>query len=261
MKYVILFILITVAIAVNGQSDALEIVKDSDIFDVQLKVTETDVNDFARLEMVNEPPGLIQLNRKGKFQIAAKSSGQDGNLDKALNFWYADDGISGITNARNILSVLSNSHLILGPTNWDDPLVYDDGLITSPVGSSADLYLAAANDVFFDLDSDDNGSGRFVVRNSEKVMVMQVLESGSVSITGSLNPPSDRNLKENLRSVEGIDILNKLDSLDISSWRYVGDSTNHIGPMSQEFYAAFGLGSTDKGICVLDYRWNRLGCY
>jgi hypothetical protein len=55
--------------------------------------------------------------------------------------------------------------------------------------------------------------------------------------------PSDKNLKENFRPVDGEAVLQKLRGFRPTSWNYIGhDPTQfrHYGPMAQEFYAAFG---------------------
>ena len=43
-------------------------------------------------------------------------------------------------------------------------------------------------------------------------------------------------------------------SLPISTWHYKGDATSvqHLGPMAQDFAAAFGLGQDDRHIAPLD---------
>jgi hypothetical protein len=50
------------------------------------------------------------------------------------------------------------------------------------------------------------------------------------------------------------DVLERIAALPISSWSYIGDdrSVRHIGPMAQDFYAAFGLGADDKRIDLSD---------
>jgi hypothetical protein len=64
---------------------------------------------------------------------------------------------------------------------------------------------------------------------------------------------SDRNLKENLTMVSPLDMLDKVAALPISHWNYKGDAgTQHIGPMGQDFHAAFGLGTDDKHIGTID---------
>jgi hypothetical protein len=54
--------------------------------------------------------------------------------------------------------------------------------------------------------------------------------------------------------VNGYEILEKLAALPISTWNYVFDdaTVRHLGPMAQDFAAAFGLGDNDKVINVVD---------
>jgi Chaperone of endosialidase len=65
---------------------------------------------------------------------------------------------------------------------------------------------------------------------------------------------SDRNAKANIVEVEGREILERLDRLPISSWNYRAESNSirHIGPMAQDFRAAFGLGKSDRSIQGVD---------
>lgn len=54
--------------------------------------------------------------------------------------------------------------------------------------------------------------------------------------------------------VEGYEVLEKLAALPISTWNYTWDppTTRHLGPMAQDFAAAFGLGDDDKTINMVD---------
>ncbi len=72
--------------------------------------------------------------------------------------------------------------------------------------------------------------------------------------TGSWGLASDRNLKANLETVDPLTVLNDVVSLPISTWNYIaqGDSIRHIGPMAQDFHAAFGLGEDDRHISAVD---------
>ena len=57
---------------------------------------------------------------------------------------------------------------------------------------------------------------------------------------------SDRNRKENFRSVDGASILDRVVALPVTSWNYIGADPNRrlIGPTAQDFHAAFGLGES-----------------
>jgi hypothetical protein len=67
-------------------------------------------------------------------------------------------------------------------------------------------------------------------------------------------PISDRNRKQNFSGVDAEAILAKLVELPITTWNYTFDdpSIRHIGPMAQDFAAAFEVGATDKMIFQID---------
>jgi hypothetical protein len=65
---------------------------------------------------------------------------------------------------------------------------------------------------------------------------------------------SDRNAKENFAPVSARAVLDKVVSLPLTEWSYKSEAgARHIGPMAQDFHAAFGLdGADDKHIAVVD---------
>jgi hypothetical protein len=65
---------------------------------------------------------------------------------------------------------------------------------------------------------------------------------------------SNSTLVRNIRPVDGKEILAGLAQLPISRWSYKAQdpSIEHIGPMAQDFYAAFGLGEDDGCISTID---------
>src|SRR5207244_1314681 len=75
---------------------------------------------------------------------------------------------------------------------------------------------------------------------------------GDLEVTGTasaqaFNTTSDRNAKANFRPVDASDILAKVDALPITTWNFRTDaSVRHLGPVAQDFRAAFGLGIDDK---------------
>lgn len=65
---------------------------------------------------------------------------------------------------------------------------------------------------------------------------------------------SDRNLKENIAAIAPQNVLGRVATLPIHTWNYKSDdpSIRHIGPMAQDFAAAFGVGKDDRVICTVD---------
>jgi len=72
-------------------------------------------------------------------------------------------------------------------------------------------------------------------------------------VGGSIDDESDIALKANIAPVDDMDILEKVSEMPVSSWVYKQDpDVPHIGPMAQDFYAAFGVGKGDKTIFNID---------
>jgi trimeric autotransporter adhesin len=71
---------------------------------------------------------------------------------------------------------------------------------------------------------------------------------------GSWASISDRSVKENMAAVDGTDILRRLSAIPITRWNLTAQDSNikHVGPMAQDFYAAFGLGEDERYINTAD---------
>jgi hypothetical protein len=65
---------------------------------------------------------------------------------------------------------------------------------------------------------------------------------------------SDRNAKEDFSSVDPQEVLAKVAALPLTEWQYKATpGQSHLGPMAQDFHAAFGLnGTDDKHISTVD---------
>lgn len=74
-----------------------------------------------------------------------------------------------------------------------------------------------------------------------------------VTVNGTFNNSSDRNAKQDFEDVSASDMLDKVLQLPVSEWSYKEDSTTrHIGPVAQDFHAAFNIGTDDKHIAPMD---------
>lgn len=65
---------------------------------------------------------------------------------------------------------------------------------------------------------------------------------------------SDRDLKEGLLAVDGSEVLRRLSRVPIFTWNARGQDPpiRHIGPMAQDFFAAFSVGADDRHIATID---------
>ena len=72
--------------------------------------------------------------------------------------------------------------------------------------------------------------------------------------SGSWSVLSDRNVKHQVEPVDAEAVLEKVSSLPLSSWSYKAQdpSVRHIGPMAQDFHAAFGVGEDNRRISAVD---------
>jgi hypothetical protein len=78
--------------------------------------------------------------------------------------------------------------------------------------------------------------------------------NGNLTLSGVLTEASSLHRKENRRPVDGEAVLAKLADLPVETWNYRTDdaSIRHMGPMAQDFYAAFGLGVGAEHLAPLD---------
>src|SRR5579884_461926 len=65
---------------------------------------------------------------------------------------------------------------------------------------------------------------------------------------------SDRAAKANFAPVDAQAVLARVTALPIQTWNYRADdpAVRHLGPMAQDFAAAFGVGADDRHIHVVD---------
>lgn len=63
---------------------------------------------------------------------------------------------------------------------------------------------------------------------------------------------SDEDSKIKVSLVDDLDMLDKLKSIPISTWRYQGQDVTHMGPMAQDMHTVFGVGEAADRISTLD---------
>ncbi len=102
-----------------------------------------------------------------------------------------------------------------------------------------------------------NGGDRlFVVGNGQSATArsdaLVVFKNGNAMLKGTLTQGSDRNRKTDIALSDTRSILALVGELPLYTWKYRGEDVTHLGPMAQDFFAAFQLGGTDTGIASVD---------
>jgi hypothetical protein len=119
--------------------------------------------------------------------------------------------------------------------------VWSDGSATA----SADTFRNTANNEFA-----ARATGGFRFRTNLTGTTGCNLPAGS----GVFNCTSSRYTKENFMMVSGEDVLSRLRKIQVSTWNYIseGGQVRHMGPMAEDFYQAFSLGTGNTSIGVQD---------
>ncbi len=125
--------------------------------------------------------------------------------------------------------------------NRQGSVVLGDGC----AGFSSDSVFPTANNQFV-----ARGCGGIKLYTSQNLSSGVEVAAGG----GSWSSISDRNRKENFLAVDGEEILARLRAIPVTTWNYKTQdgSIRHLGPMAQDFHAAFGLGESELLINTVD---------
>jgi hypothetical protein len=112
---------------------------------------------------------------------------------------------------------------------------------TSPNG---DAWQFSNTDNNLNISLQGSGSQEFLIENDGDVWI----NNGTIMVT------SYRASKENFTAVDSQEVLLQLSELPVTTWNYRKESREirHMGPVSEDFHAAFGLGEDDKHISPND---------
>lgn len=99
-------------------------------------------------------------------------------------------------------------------------------------------------------------SGFFVARAPGGVRFLTSSSSTGAELPAGATawaPLSDRNAKTGITAIDPHTVLHKVAALPVTAWKYKHEpGRDYLGPMAQDFHAAFGLGFDDKHISTLD---------
>jgi len=212
----------------------------------------------------------------GQGVYVLNGAGMKTTADNDLDF------ITGTSNTQR-MRITANGRVGIGTTAPQDKLDLLKGNITLDTGADGAtalrfryngalrwtwLYRSWAEDRFglyneslsrwaISFRTDTNGVG---INREDTIYPLQVGTGSTngngayLSAGGVWSNGSDRGSKCDFEPVDRLALLEKVVQLPITSWRYKGEENDmrHVGPMAQDFYAAFALGDSDKHIGTLD---------
>lgn len=131
---------------------------------------------------------------------------------------------SGTAAERSLLQLINNgkTRFVLTNTQAGSAWTFDNA------GATFDVSRAGTGAAEFSLDESGNATFR-----------------GSVTANGVVLS-SSRTVKTSIGEVDPDELLEKLLDLPVHSWKYLGAEERplHVGPMAEDFHAAFGLGGS-----------------
>jgi len=164
------------------------------------------------------------------------------SVDPSIFLRLFNGSINGTFGSPDVVGIgfgqSSTRQAIVGGTYGNDYLdFYTGGVLTAPK-----------------MRIDDPGNVGIGTSTSALSYPLQMGSGAYCSAAGVWTSVSDRNAKEDFKAITPGDVLSKVLSLPITQWKYKVEPAGlkHIGPVAQDFHAAFGLGDSDKAIGTVD---------
>ncbi len=200
----------------------------------------------------------LRVRRYGNTELQIKSDGAisigAANANVPANVTYIDNRLGVDIDAPDYTLVAQGRI----SASWDQTQV--DRLDIGHGGLNAFINSAGIGNLDFRHDNTtlmtlvDNGHLLVGTSTDNGSRLINTGSGAYLTTGGTWTNASSRTLKKNFKPVNTSDILTKLASINILSWNYKNSQEGlHIGPISEEFYEAFGTGNSDgKSIATVD---------
>lgn len=170
---------------------------------------------------------------------------------------------SGIPHYANGIVIHATGNVSIGGQTHDSKLNVNGGNSVAVWTQSNTTALRGFGDKTAGVYGDGNGAGVFGesfssagwgVYGRNRAGGFAGFFDGKVHVAGAFTYSSDRDMKANFSAADPRSILRKLAALPVQTWNYKSEGANvrHLGPVAQDFRAAFGLGADDKSIAAAD---------
>ena len=183
-----------------------------------------------------------------------------GSGDAGTFIWADSQELDFVSTGSNQFLVRADGGLML---NTNAPFASGDDLVVGarPIGGDADsdLRLLTRSNKSVNFFVNDTTGSLSIVLSALATGNNRISVSGgaggaaTLSNGGAWTNASSRSFKTGLMEVDPTAILDRLVALPISTWTYLGsDEGTHLGPMAEDFKAAFDLAGDGKSIATVD---------
>jgi hypothetical protein len=199
----------------------------------------------------------LRDNTSGSYNTA---NGLNALYNNTLGYYNTANGYLALYSNTNGSANTANSQgaLYSNTSGSDNTAEGVNALYNNTIGNGntalgylAGYYITGTNNI--DIGNYGESGETGIIRLGDPNFQTTTYLAGNVYAT-SFNPTSDRNAKENFQPVDNQAVLAKVASLPVTQWNFKTESRDvqHIGPMAQDFQAAFQLSADDKHISVVD---------
>lgn len=183
--------------------------------------------------------------------------------DSAIASYYRNIAVG-----KNVVSkgesagiAIGNNVFVTGATSWAvGHNLTATGNFATAIGTNASTSNKKGGFIFGDFSTTDTVvnlvDNQFMARAAGGVIFYSSTDlSMGVQLSpggGSWSMISDRSKKTNIQLLSPLLFQQNFDSISVFQWNYIGQSTLHIGPMAQDFYAVFQIGERNDLINMID---------
>jgi len=177
----------------------------------------------------NNPFGRINIKGDGRMLVIQSTTNIGPGVGAYAEFMDATGAVEGLIGADGLNIFGGTNRFVVGTWTTNAMVFGTAGLIRMTI----------------------DAAGRVGIGNNNPTNLLMV---GNARCDGSTwIAASDRNLKQDFAAVDPQAVLDKVASLPIQSWSYKAQpDQKHVGPVAQDFRAAFGLGQDDTSIATVD---------
>jgi len=205
------------------------------------------------------PTGLLDVQTTGgisRFTVSADGNVGVGTNNALSKLNVKDDQLASLPSG--MCGPIACSRYT-GVVTIEDSNIATTGRSLLTLKNNGPSWLAfentASNNIWNFTNGGDNFSLAYYDSGLDTLRALLTIDSaGNLSVPGTINGGSSLKSKTDISEVNYSAILELLTSLPISNWRYINDEgkAKHIGPISEEFYAHFGIGTDEQHISPLD---------